>query len=108
MILCLVKEDGTISRNQKEILGLQNQFYQRLYKSNPEINFQFFNNSDKQLSQEDKERLDQKVTLEELTGTVKDSQLQKMPGCDGLLAEIFTLLWEQLSPILLKALNYGF
>ena len=38
-MFCLVKENGTMTKNQKEILDLQAKFYSNLYTSDVEIDF---------------------------------------------------------------------
>ena len=44
-MLALVREEGTTSKKQKETLDMQAQFYQRLYTSDPDINFRFEKNN---------------------------------------------------------------
>ena len=40
-MVCLVRQDGTVSRNQKEILKMQACFYQKLYHSDVNVDFIF-------------------------------------------------------------------
>ena len=67
----LVKEDGSMSRNQKEILKLQANFYERLYTTEPEISFCFVNNSDCKLMPEEEKETNKELELEELTIVLK-------------------------------------
>ena len=67
----LEKEDGSISRNQKEILKLQANFYERLYTTEPEISFCFVNNSDCKLMPEEEKETNKELELEELTIVLK-------------------------------------
>ena len=40
---CLVKQDGTVNRNQKEILKMQVDYYRKLYKADTSVSFSFKN-----------------------------------------------------------------
>ena len=50
----LVRSDGTVSKNQKGILKMQAEYYQRLYTADMAVGFTFTNNTDKKLMDEEK------------------------------------------------------
>ena len=74
-----------------------------------DIVFRFENdgNENKKLSEVDKKKLDESLTLDELTNAMKRMQLGRTPGCDGFLGEVFRKTWEALGPLLLNAYNYA-
>ena len=51
------KKDSSITKDYREILNEQLEFYGDLYRSNPKIKFQLKNNSGIFLSQEDKKKV---------------------------------------------------
>ena len=109
VITCLVKEDGTISRKQKDILTMQAKYYAKLYKSDPEIIFSFINHSrDKLLTEDEKAKTNEPLCLGELTNALNNMRGAKTPGCDGLPKEIFQSQWDGLGPLLFNALNHSF
>ena len=63
----LIKDDGTIIREQKKILQEQLKFYRKLYKNDPNVYFNYTNHTDVKLTQEDKDHLDRPISLNELT-----------------------------------------
>ena len=83
------KRDGTLTKDYREILNEQRLFYQDLYKVNPNVSFNLVNNSGVFLSEEDKVRLDQDISIGELKEALKSMKPEKTPGCDGLSREFY-------------------
>ena len=63
----LVKEDGTISPKQKEILQLQSKFYENPYQAEVNIEFKFKYHNDLKLSDIEKEQTNAKPSFQEIT-----------------------------------------
>ena len=93
---CIVKKDGTISRNQKEILMLQSEFYKEIYQSDPDIEFTFMNQSHVQLSEDYKLDLEQPLSLDKLATAIKSMQRVKPPGFAGLPWENYSYMWDKI------------
>ena len=104
---CVIREDGTISKKQRDILKEQANFYQRLYKADTSIEFTFVNKTDVKLSDVEKASLEKDIELEELAKAIKSRKRNKVPGQDGLTAEIFIVLWPKLGHLLLEVFKFS-
>ena len=104
---CLVREDGSISRNQKEILELQVKFYRNLYSANTSVEFKFVEHNGNKLSEEEKQNMDRKVTFEEVTVALKNLKVNKTPGCNGLMPSTYQILWDHIGRIVFDAIVYA-
>ena len=95
----LITEDNTVVRSQKKILLEQQKFYNRLYSKNPQVLFQFTQNEfDKlpKLTKENREELEQNITIKELGNALKTLNSDKTPGISGLPAEFYIFFWTQI------------
>ena len=50
---------------------------------------------------------DQPITLAELKFATFQFPAAKTPGCDGIPALVYQVLWEELGPLLHEAITYG-
>lgn len=106
----LQKEDGTMTTDQKEILRLQQNFYQQLYssqltKTKEQIKEYLSNINTKTLSEDEKESCEGPLTNEECLRAVKSFKKNKSPGNDGLTAEFYLKMWPIIGNILVRAAN---
>ena len=69
---------------QKQIVTEQVKFYQDLYKSDKNVQFNLVNNTNRKLDPEEVLLLEQSISLEELTSALKSMKNIKTPGCDGI------------------------
>lgn len=99
-------QDGTIIDDQAGILKEQVHFYRRLYRSNPDVQFDLKNMTDTMLNEEQKKVLDNEITLPELTRALNSMKLNKTPGLDGLTVELYQTFWDKLGPIYLHLIQY--
>ena len=60
------------------------------------------------LTSEDKEKCEGLLTKEECLEALKDMNLNKTPGSDGLPVEFYKVFWSDISDHLLNALNYAY
>ena len=104
----LIREDGSISKNQKEILKMHSEFCKKLYTADLDIQFTFVNKYGIKLTNGEGDELDRPLTLEELSMAVKGMQKSKTPGCDGLPMEILVRLWHKIGELLLNVFNFTF
>ena len=99
-------DQGQIIRDPRLILKEQHKFYSDLYTSDPNIHFTLKNDDpDTQLSQEDRERLDQPISIRELNEAMKSFKPNKTPGNTGLTAEFFQFFWAKLVHVYLDVIN---
>ena len=57
------------------------------------------------LSQEEREKLDEEFTIEELRESLSDLQKNKSPGCYGLTREFYDFFWDDLSALYFECVN---
>lgn len=101
-------DDGTITTERGKILQEQKKFYQELYQSDSKVEFTLTNpNLDNVLSNEERNDLDEPVTLDDLTYSLKNMASGKTPGTDGLTPDFYKCFWNKLSGPLLCAFNYA-
>ena len=89
-------KDGTITKDYREILNAQKNFYEELYCSNTDIKFNITNNSGIFLSNEQKLKLEEPVQMEEIWSALSSMKADKAPGLDGLTKEFYVKFYEQL------------
>ena len=103
----------SVSTNPKVIRQDLHDFYSSLYQRNPS---QCSNNSlDKflksvsvpNLTEEQKEKCEKKLTIGECFNTLKTFQNNKTPGNDGLTAEFYQTFWPILGKHLVECFNYA-
>ena len=90
------KADGTLTKDYREILQVQSDFYANLYSSNPQVQFDITNQSGIFLSEFDKNRLDMPITVTEIYDALVSMKSDKAPGLDGLTKEFFVKLFPVL------------
>ncbi len=84
-------------------------FYEDLYseRKNLTTNYDtFFSPDTPTLEEADRQMLDQIVTLEEITATLKTCE-ESAPGSDGISYKVYQHLWEVLGPFSLKSWLYS-
>ena len=89
-------ENGQECKQQKLILNEQKHFYERLYTSDPEVNFTITNDTNIRLTNEQKQWLENDITLDEIYTTLCSMDKDKVPGCDGLTNSFFLQFWDVL------------
>ena len=94
---CLIKANGQVTYKTKEILNEQKLFFEKLYRSNQEVTFNYKNESGVKLDETQKQNLEGEIQIHEATATLKAMKRNVSPGSDGLTTEFFICL----SPILL-------
>lgn len=96
--LKIPQKDGaeTITQNPKKILEEERLFYQKHYGNNVEVKWDFINQSDKKLTQEERETLEQELTDSEISQSLSGMANSKTPGSDGLSADFYKVFWVHL------------
>lgn len=85
-------------------------FYNNLYKSNfkrveCDLLFETIKINIKTLDQEDKEYLDEDLTIKEIEKALKQMKNGKSPGIDRLTSEFYKHFWNDIKELLYKALS---
>ena len=103
--------DTDFATSDKAILSECESFYKQLYTSKINDNstsafFQQMNES--VLSYEEQNFCEGFLFEKECAEAVKSMDSDKMPGTDGLPAEFYKIFWNDISTLLVSALNYAF
>ena len=89
--------DQKVITDMNQILEAQYHYYDKLYTKNSHVEFQVRNRTGVKISMEQKDILDQPVSLEELHAAVKQFPADKTPGVDGLTAEFYVHFWDKIA-----------
>eukprot|EP00061_Rhincodon_typus_P012970 g39045.t1 len=101
----LMEEDGSVTSSQSDILRISKSFYARLYDTKPTdsaASQSFLASITEVLDDSTWERLDQSLSLDELTKALESSEKNKTPRSDGLLAQLYSALWNLIGQDLLE------
>ena len=101
------REDGSISKNFKEIMNEQEKFYKNLYKKDENVKFTYTNAEGIKVNDSQRHLLSAELKVEELSEAIKGMPNSKSPGADGLTADFYKVFWRLLKPILFEAINYA-
>ena len=91
----LLKDDGTCVENLKDINREMQIFYQELYTKDETVEFTMENNTNIKIPTEQKQNLDEKISLEELTHALKNLARGKVPGASGLPSEFYIVFLKK-------------
>ena len=98
------RRDGTLTKDYREILNLQHDFYSELYKSDEKVNFTLQNLNHVIVPLDEKARLDSMISIDEMYDAVMTLKGGKTPGGDGITVEFYRKFWKLVSGPLHK--NY--
>ena len=101
----VMREDNSITHDERQILAEQAKFYRKLYTSNPKIHFELTNHTDIKYDDVDKELLDAPFTFQDFTNALKSMKKGKAPGNDGLTVSVYIVLWTRIGRILWEAVE---
>ena len=101
-----LSEDKTITSQQSILLELK-KFYSSLYQNpnieNPNNNEPILN--PKTITNNDRIKLDEPISKDELDRALKNMKNNKSPGLDGYSPEFFKVFWPQLGNFFLNCIN---
>ena len=100
-------ESGDIISDPGEILNEQRKFYKNLYQKDSNVSFRLVNDTNHKISSDDKESLDQEITFEEITQTVRSLKKNKTPGIDGWNCELMQFFWSKLGTLYFEAMQWA-
>ena len=108
----LIKEDGSTTTSEKEVLNETKDFYEKLYKARnvKDINLnQVLPQPDiPKLSNDEKQSLEGPISIDEILKSLKNMKNNKSPGSDGFTAEFFKFFWKDLGEFLVRSINNSF
>ena len=101
-------EVGTVTEDPQEILQIQARFYEKLYKSNKNIECKINIEPERKLSDQERNDIDKPITVDEIKNAIKNSATKKSPGTDGFSIDLYIVFWVRLESLLFDAYNYAF
>ena len=112
----LINDQNETITDFKSILEEQKTFYYNLYKEqevdleNEDFTNKFFiiDNDIPILTDENKNICEGGITNEECIDAIKSMDNCKSPGVDGLPAEFYKILWNDISDLVLDSFNYSY
>lgn len=112
VITKLVDANGEEYNNSEDILNLQKQYYQDLYRDKRCIDDVPLSNligeNSSKLNVEESNCLEGEITYDELANALKSMKNSKSPGMDGFTAEFFKFFWTDLGKFILNSINYAY
>ena len=109
----IVKEDESSTSNPQVIMKELRFFYSDLYKKNVNENSETLTDlfmrdlNLPQLTSDQRERCDEKLSVGECFNTLKTFQKNKTPGNDGLTVEFYLVFWPIVGKHLIDCFNYA-
>ena len=96
--------------DQEQIIKEVRTFYEKLYKKEEIQNTTNYDPqcNPTQISDIEKEKLEQPITKEELDTALKNSKNNKSPGLDGYSPEFYKCFWPQIGNFFLDCINNNF
>ena len=104
----IITDSGQELTKPSDILLEQRKFFKNLYKSDENVNFKYKNTTRVRVSDEIRESMEGKFTMEELTKALKESKRNKAPSCDGLTTEFYVMFFTVIKTELLAAINAAY
>ena len=109
----IIREDKALTTNPKVIMDELKGFYSNLYRANSSLESKsladsfFINVSVPKLSEVQKGKCEEYLTVSECFNTLKSFQINKTPGNDGLTMEFYLAFWSILGKHLVTSFNYA-
>ena len=86
--------------SDEQILEIEKNFYQELYKQDPEVKFQLENTYNVRVSEQHKLEQNKELELEEIASAIKELSNNKTPGQDGLPIEFYKVFFNKIAQLL--------
>ena len=109
----LYDKNGKSTTDQNEIMEIEVDYYKKLYKStNPDNDKlkKYIENTKvhNKLSNNESEKCEGEITIEECTNAIFKMKLNKAPGLDGLSVEFYRKFWNSLKKLVTKVFNFNY
>ena len=93
----MIDEQGTEIVQQQDIIQLQKNFYQELYKSEEDVQFSLVNTFNVKVPDNIREQQEIQVTIADLQEAIKTMNNNKTPGEDGIPVDFYKVFWPKLA-----------
>ena len=100
--------NGDICYDPDAILKLQEQFYSELYRSDPDIIFDFHEDPPNRVDDAVKQEHENQLTEQELAKALKSMANNKCPGRDGIPADFYKNFWPLIRSSFHEAVIFAF
>ena len=109
----LYDKNGKSTTDQNEIMEIEVDYYKKLYKSTNPYNDKlkkYIENTKvhNKLSNNESEKCEGEITIEECTNAIFKMKLNKAPGLDGLSVEFYRKFWNSLKKLVTKVFNFNY
>ena len=101
-----ILSNGQVLSDPKIILEMQKNYYKKLYTRDDSVHFDYENDTDIRLSEQQANSAEGLFTLEEIHSAVKSLNRNTCPGCDGLTTEFYCVFYDKLKFLLRDAFNH--
>ena len=101
----LVNDSNEIITDFDTVVKMQEDFYRELYTTNPEVNFTEVNTTDIKLESSRIESLKSDFKETEFRQAVKQMNVGKSPGNDGIPIELYKVMWDELEASFIEMFN---
>ena len=101
-------KDSKIYTDNENIIRISTKFYSELYtpsKVNAKTQDRLLRNIKKKITQQQKNKLDASITLDEIKTAVFQMQSGKSPGLDGIPIEFYQEYWEEIKHYYMAFIN---
>ena len=106
--------DGKTITNQNDILNEEKIFYENLYSSrgidieSKSIFIDEIKKNGPQLSEDEKNFMDEGITIKECSKALRQLPNSKSPGSDGFTAEFYKVFWKKIANLVFESYIYAF
>ena len=99
-----ILKNGQELMDPKLILQEQRDYYQELYREDPDVNFDLVNTSGINVPERIREEQEKQITLGDLEGAMKRMNNNKTPGEDGIPVDFYKVFWTKIKECYYKAI----
>ncbi len=101
-------KDGNVLFGIRNILQRQKEFYEELYTGvdvNRDAATQLLQNVEKKLTQEELDKTEADINLDEVEAVVKGLKPEKSPGIDGIINEFYQIYWKEIGKDFIEVIH---
>lgn len=102
----LIREDGSVIKEQSKILQEERIFYQKLYGPTVTKEWNYMNKDGPSLSAAERDSFEQPISDGEVANSLMGMANNKTPGDDGLTVEFYKMFWIHLKNLLPNVIRY--
>ena len=100
--------NSKIYTQDEEILELQRKYFEQLYQARVRVEYHISYESPTRLTEEEKEDMNQEISINDIREAILQLNDSKTPGKDGIPAEFYKKMINVISVPMLQVINYVF